>query len=162
MRALILGNLRNTLGSTSIAVDAGSPVIGHLIITELMGGPPLETELRPDRMELVGGMKPSDRDDLKTRRAPVDKVSVIVFFPEPNPMGRVDGPSVSVGRLPPYPPNSRLTKRPRAPARGLFLCKFNVLTEILGPAGGRIARPTGLPLTARHPFRLGSFHQTFL
>ena len=42
MRALIFGNLRNTLGSTSIAVDTGSPVMGHLIITELMGGPPLK------------------------------------------------------------------------------------------------------------------------
>ena len=31
-----LGNLRNTLGSVSIAVDTGSRVMGHLIITELM------------------------------------------------------------------------------------------------------------------------------
>jgi hypothetical protein len=28
--------LRNTLGSVSIAVDTGRPVLGHLIITELM------------------------------------------------------------------------------------------------------------------------------
>jgi hypothetical protein len=42
MRAATLGNLRNTLGSTSIAVDTGSRVMGHLIITELMVDPPFE------------------------------------------------------------------------------------------------------------------------
>ena len=40
MRPATLGNLRNTLGSVSIAVDTGSPVIGHLIITELIAYPP--------------------------------------------------------------------------------------------------------------------------
>ncbi len=39
MRAATFGNLRNTLGSTSIAVDTGSRVMGHLIITELMQTP---------------------------------------------------------------------------------------------------------------------------
>ena len=39
MRALILGNLRNTCGSTSIAVETARPVLGHLIITELMANP---------------------------------------------------------------------------------------------------------------------------
>ena len=36
-----LGNLRNSLGSISMAVETGSPVIGHLIITELIAGPPV-------------------------------------------------------------------------------------------------------------------------
>ena len=49
MRALILGNLRNTLGSTSIAVDTGLPVMGHLIITELIGRPP--SIVHPDIIE---------------------------------------------------------------------------------------------------------------
>jgi hypothetical protein len=39
MRALIPGNLRNTLGSVSIAVETARPVLGHLIITELMAEP---------------------------------------------------------------------------------------------------------------------------
>ena len=39
MRALILGSLRNTCGSTSIAVETARPVLGHLIITELMANP---------------------------------------------------------------------------------------------------------------------------
>ena len=39
MRAATFGNLRNTLGSTSIAVDTGSRVLGHVIITELMQTP---------------------------------------------------------------------------------------------------------------------------
>jgi hypothetical protein len=39
MRALTLGNLRNTLGSTSIAVETVQSVMGHLIITELIADP---------------------------------------------------------------------------------------------------------------------------
>jgi hypothetical protein len=31
--------LRNTGGSTSIAVDTARPVLGHLIITELIANP---------------------------------------------------------------------------------------------------------------------------
>jgi hypothetical protein len=55
MRALILGNLRNTLGSTSIAVDTGAPVMGHLIIMELIAGA-LRWICVPTRysMELLG------------------------------------------------------------------------------------------------------------
>jgi len=37
MREETFGNLRNTLGSVSIAVETGRPVTGHRIITALMG-----------------------------------------------------------------------------------------------------------------------------
>jgi hypothetical protein len=36
MCAVTFGNLRNELGSVSIAVETALPVTGHLIITELM------------------------------------------------------------------------------------------------------------------------------
>ncbi len=64
MRAPILGNWRNTLGSVSIAVETERPVLGHLIMTELMAGPPMDLLPRPMelRMELL------DRDHLKTTR----------------------------------------------------------------------------------------------
>jgi hypothetical protein len=39
MRPATFGNLRNTLGSTSIAVDTDRLVMGHLIITVLMADP---------------------------------------------------------------------------------------------------------------------------
>ena len=39
MRALMFGNRRNTLGSISIAVETERPVLGHLIITELIDHP---------------------------------------------------------------------------------------------------------------------------
>jgi hypothetical protein len=70
MRAATLGNLRNTLGSTSIAVDTGSPVMGHLIIMELIAGT-LRWICVPTRysMELLGRREPCDRDDLKTAGA---------------------------------------------------------------------------------------------
>ena len=67
MRAATLGNLRNTLGSTSIAVYTGSPVMGHLIITELMAlGPPIDLHPNAVQMELSDGMEPFERDRLKT------------------------------------------------------------------------------------------------
>jgi hypothetical protein len=46
MRALVSGSLRNTLGSTSMAVETGSPVIGHLIIMQLMATISPETSQR--------------------------------------------------------------------------------------------------------------------
>jgi hypothetical protein len=39
MQAPILGHLRNTLGSASIAVDTAKPVFGHPIVTALMAEP---------------------------------------------------------------------------------------------------------------------------
>jgi len=39
MRAATFGSLRNTLGSTSIAVETARPVSGQAIITELIIGP---------------------------------------------------------------------------------------------------------------------------
>ena len=69
MRAAIFGNLRNTLGSTSIAVETGRPVLGHLIITELMAEP--SDTARPT----ARGMEPANRDRLKTAGPLVDKVS---------------------------------------------------------------------------------------
>jgi hypothetical protein len=39
MWAVTFGNLRNELGSVSIAVDTALPVTGHLIITKLMVTP---------------------------------------------------------------------------------------------------------------------------
>ncbi len=37
MREATIGNWQNTFGSVSIAVETDRPVLGHLIITELMG-----------------------------------------------------------------------------------------------------------------------------
>ena len=56
MREATFGNWRNTLGSVSIAVETDRPVLGHLIITELMGA----LRISPHAMELL------DRDRLKT------------------------------------------------------------------------------------------------
>ena len=65
MRAESFGSLRNTLGSTSMAVEAGSPVMGHLIITELMALA-LDHDCVLTRYPWNSGMEPSDRDRLKT------------------------------------------------------------------------------------------------
>src|SRR5262249_44972309 len=46
---------------------------------------------------------------------------------------------ILAGRLPPYPPNSRLAKRPRAQARGLFLSSSVFSTEPV-PLAIRLAR----------------------
>jgi hypothetical protein len=75
MRALILGNLRNTFGSVSIAVETGSPVMGHLIITQLMADPPSDL-IQPPAIPngTLAIMEPMDNDRLKTGRAIVDKV----------------------------------------------------------------------------------------
>jgi hypothetical protein len=68
MYALTFGNLRNELGSVSIAVETALPVTGHLIITALMGdalrisSPPC-----PKTKEL------QDHDRLTTNFRPVDK-----------------------------------------------------------------------------------------
>jgi hypothetical protein len=60
MRAATFGNLRNTLDSTSIAVDTARPVLGHMIITELIIGPSDVFIPTTVRMEL------NNRDHLKT------------------------------------------------------------------------------------------------
>ena len=73
IRPATFGNLRNTLGSTSIAVDTDSRVIGHLIMTVLMADP--LRLIPPGSIEwnfIV--MEPADRVRLKTARALVDKV----------------------------------------------------------------------------------------
>lgn len=108
MRATTFGSIRNTLGSVSIAVETSRSVTGHLIIIELIAKSPFEflPPLLP-RMEL------GDRDDLKTAPRRVDKHSVIGLQPGTNPSGRRYSACISAGRLPPYPPNSRLAKRPR-------------------------------------------------
>src|SRR5665213_3867101 len=62
---------------------------------------------------------------------------------EPNLKTGVNRPYVSVGRLPPYPPNSRLAIDPEL-RLGVFFSFFQVL-------GGR-----ALPLAGRLPFRVGS------
>lgn len=43
MRAAMFGSLRKTSGSVSIAVETASPIIGHLIMTELMVSAPNES-----------------------------------------------------------------------------------------------------------------------
>jgi hypothetical protein len=89
MRALIFGNLRNTLGSTSMAVEAGSPVMGHLIITELIATISPE-DVQRNTNGTLKRMQLSDRDQLKTAYPSVDKVAVIEKSPEPTSGVRVD------------------------------------------------------------------------
>jgi hypothetical protein len=66
MRAAVFGNLRNTLGSVSIAVETERLVLGHLIMTVLMGG--------ASGYVPTPGMEPPDHDRLKTTKSPVEKV----------------------------------------------------------------------------------------
>ena len=77
MWASTFGNRRNTLGSVSIAVETGLPVLGHLIITELM--------VDPLRIGSRLAKKSADRDRRKTWAIPVDKVEVITQDREPMP-----------------------------------------------------------------------------
>jgi len=66
MRAATGGSFRNTLGSVSIAVETASPVVGHLIITELMVSPPI--------FGPATGKELLDRDRRETVKPPAEKV----------------------------------------------------------------------------------------
>jgi hypothetical protein len=68
MWAATFGNLRNTFGSVSIAVETARPVTGHLIITELMANP---FEFLPPAP--LGQMELRDRDGGKTAQCPIDQ-----------------------------------------------------------------------------------------
>jgi len=68
MCAATFGNLRNELGSVSIAVETALPVSGHLIITKLMGDAlRIFSRPCPKTMEL------QDHDRLTPNFGPVDK-----------------------------------------------------------------------------------------
>src|SRR5262245_53767407 len=104
MRAATLGSFRKTLDSVSIAVETARPVSGHLIITELMPQRPpnclnrtAEQTAAAPPLGLNIGWRLSRR-----RREPIARACVDGYI---------------AGRLPPYPPNSRLAKRPRVYAR---------------------------------------------
>jgi hypothetical protein len=93
------------------------------------------------------GMMPPEFDPRTRQRWNLSIVTVsrsrpvlwinFVYRREPIPARGVGASHISAGRLPPYPPNSRLAKRPRVQARGLFF------------TGGLLpAPPTRLPLAA--------------
>ena len=125
MCAATFGNLRNELASVSIAVETALPVTGHLIITALMGDAlRICSHPCPKTMEL------QDHDRLTTNFGPVGNFYVISIPPEPIPPPDVNAACILAGRLPPYPPNSRLAKRPSVNRLRVFFCAF------FSPPGG--------------------------
>jgi hypothetical protein len=83
MCAATFGNLRNELGSVSIAVETARLVTGHLIITEFM-----DEALRIYSRPFPKTMELQDHDRLTTNFGPVDKFSVIAIPPGTNPVTR--------------------------------------------------------------------------
>lgn len=154
IRAATLGSLRKTFGSVSISVETESPVVGHLIMTELMASPPNnESPLRNTRnSKIVSKVRPHHR---------AKKSAEVERSQEPMSDRRVIAAYVSVGRLPPYPPNSRLAKRPRTSVRGLFSCLHNYLVS--DRQAIHAFRNTGfrISIAAHDRFELGLFHRIY-
>ena len=96
MRAAIFGKRWNTLGSVSIAVETERPVLGHLIMTELMGRAsgfvpaPLMEIMDRDRPEAAAPLQKSlgDRNDPGNQ----------------NPRSTLFMRKFQSGGFPPYPP----------------------------------------------------------
>src|SRR5262249_28382978 len=79
-------------------------------------------------LEILGKAVPLTRTSLPRNQLPGDGVTPVIL----------------AGRLPPYPPNSRLAKRPRVQARGLFLSVPMSSTE--RPAPGAVSDTARLGL----------------
>jgi hypothetical protein len=98
MRAPMSGRLRKTLGSVSISVDTARPLVGHLIITELIRSPP--TDSRPTYVPT----ELADLGRLKTAHPLVDNVSVIEIQRGTKARGAALGPVTPSRAAPPLPP----------------------------------------------------------
>jgi hypothetical protein len=84
----------------------------------------------------------------------VDKNQPSAISPEPIVKSDVNAPCISAGRLPPYPPNSRLAKGPEFRLGVFFLLAVanNLSCQwLLVDYWDAVGAPTRLPLSANYP-----------